>query len=864
VPEGPKLRSTHSLRSQIVALVVALVVPMLALQAWWSFNAYEGARERAWTDALAFADATSLSLRQFLAQSEELMIAHAAQSREGVVSGRDRCTEEMRGLVRTLPFLANALTIAPDGEILCSAQDAPAGASGTEWPWFGDFSRQPRFMVGPPVMGDFTKSWVLPLVAPLWGPDDVVLGAIVGTVPLLELNRLFSGVQRPEGHLITIATGDDVVVARSHDAETWLGQPLPAKTGADRVVGPGRSFADGPDLTGVERTWGQVENEIGWLVYVGVPSDIVYGPARAEALRHVAATLLVLVVGVLLAWRAYRRIAGALAELADRTRRAAVGDVIPPPSGTPTEFLAVIDQFNYSLGEQQKAEGAERAVRERFQSIFDNAVFGLYVATRDSFVEVNPALVAMLGYESSEHLIEVGPDALYLDPSVRTRLVTEWIENAQVRKHEVDWLRADGTTITVRIAGKVIGDPSEEPLFEMVVQDITAERRTEEELRQTQKMEALGKLAGGIAHDFNNLLTVIGGNAELLDDDLQAGHPLRADLSQITKATSRAASLTRRLLAFSRKGPRVEQSLDLNESLRALDQMLARVIGESTTLQTDLEAGPFQISIDPGDLEQVVLNLVLNARDSMPAGGLVTLATRAAPVAGIDTPTGTGTPGVTLTVTDTGSGMDDAVRLRMFEPFFTTKPMGEGTGLGLSTVYGIVSRGGGSITVQSQPDQGTRIEIWFPLSAGTSDAVPPADAPRAGVSGYETVLVVEDEDLVRDFVARALREAGYVVVSAKDGQEALEFLRSTTGPVDLVLTDVVMPRLGGPKLAQRLAVLMPEAAVLFMSGYVDNPFLQEALDEDMDRLLQKPFSVSALRVAVRRALDRRVAARATH
>jgi CheY-like chemotaxis protein len=298
--------------------------------------------------------------------------------------------------------------------------------------------------------------------------------------------------------------------------------------------------------------------------------------------------------------------------------------------------------------------------------------------------------------------------------------------------------------------------------------------------------------------------------------------------------------------------------MDVNEVIPELGKMLVPLIGETVVLKTDLDRDPLLISIDPGELEQVVLNLVLNARDAMPRGGRVVIRTRRAPAAdpqfpaeGPDAPTG-----VVLSVTDTGMGMHSKTRQRMFEPFYTTKPMGEGTGLGLSTVYGIVKRTGGTIAVDSEPGAGTRMTLWFPAAtaAGPSTAVV-VEAESQPVAGSERVLVVEDDALVRDFVRRALEEVGYSVSIAASGNDALELLGRDGRDVDLVLTDVVMPGLSGPELAERLTTMTPDTPVLFMSGYIDNSFINTHLRHHPGTLLRKPFTAAELRKRVRRCLD---------
>lgn len=849
MPDSHARRPRRSLRGQLTVLVLGLVVPLLALQTWWSIHDYQAARGTAEQNALAVADAVSLGVVQFFTQAERLMTATSQRFGTGWLADA-ACPEQMRTVTELYPFLQNAVAVGPDGRVVCSARGAPPGASARGWPWFAEVSENPVFTIGSPVEADFTGDWILPLVAPVTDAEGRFGGALVGTVALVELSALVGGVSISDDHLVTVATSDRIVVARSQDPETRVGSSLPPLTGSDRVVEPGRWVAAGPDLTGVQRTWGQIEIEPGWIVYVGVPDDIVFGPARSEALTHVGLSLLVMFLGILFAGRSYSRIAGALRELADRTRAATEGVAVPLPADTPVEVSEVVEQFNHTLSARERAEASERAARQRFESLFENAVVGLYVSTDDGrFLQVNQALADMLGYDGPDDLIELGPEALYADPTLRPGLISHSITSGQAPVTELEWVRADGVPITVRVGGKLIAGPDGEPVFEMIVQDVSEEKRTEDELRQTQKMEAIGQLAGGIAHDFNNLLTVIGGNVELLEDELPATAQARTDLDQISRATRRAAGLTRRLLSFSRKQRGGSQVVDVNEVVSGLAKMLVPILGERITLEIDLADRPLLVSIDPGELEQTVLNLVLNSKDAMPHGGTVQISSSA--------DSADGEPCAALRVEDTGVGMDGATRARIFEPFYTTKPMGQGTGLGLSTVYGIVKRAGGSVGVESELGQGTTMTVLLPLTTRTKAGQEEAGAPMVD-TGTERVLVVEDDELVRRFVVRALREAGYDVRSAPSGDAALEAIGADSA-VDLVLTDVVMPGLSGHDLAERLALAHPETPVLFMSGYVDDHLLQETFEDRPESLLRKPFTSAQLRISVRTILDRQAA-----
>jgi two-component system cell cycle sensor histidine kinase/response regulator CckA len=387
-------------------------------------------------------------------------------------------------------------------------------------------------------------------------------------------------------------------------------------------------------------------------------------------------------------------------------------------------------------------------------------------------------------------------------------------------------------------------------------------RASEERLRQSQKMEAVGRLAGGIAHDFNNLLTVIRGNAEMLLMDLPPESPLRADAEEVRRAADRAAALTRQLLAFSRREVVRPRVLSLNRLVGDLQRMLRRVIGEDVALETELGAGRDLVLADPGQVEQLVVNLAVNARDAVAEGGSIRVSTAEVEVGHGNggEPATRGVPAgsyVALTVSDTGSGMDEAVLERIFEPFFTTKEQGKGTGLGLATVYGIVRQSGGHVTVESAPGEGSTFRVFLPHADAPAEDAGDAAAAAGPARGSGTVLLVEDATGVRTFAARVLARCGYHVLEARDGREALDVAQAFAGRIDLLLTDVVMPEVGGPELARRLHPLRPDAGVVYMTGYADGEVLRTGLFPPGAPLLPKPFSAEALADAVEEALRTR-------
>jgi signal transduction histidine kinase/CheY-like chemotaxis protein len=388
---------------------------------------------------------------------------------------------------------------------------------------------------------------------------------------------------------------------------------------------------------------------------------------------------------------------------------------------------------------------------------------------------------------------------------------------------------------------------------------VSALRQSEEQLRQAQKMEAVGRLAGGVAHDFNNVLSVILSYGALILQDLKPADPLRADVDEICKAASRAAGLTRQLLTFSRQQVIEPKVIDLGEVLTSMDKMLQRILGEDVELVSIAPKTSGRVKVDPSHIEQVILNLVVNARDAMPTGGKLTIET--ANVVLDETyalshlPAKAG-PYVMMAVSDTGAGMDRETQTRIFEPFFTTKEHGKGTGLGLSTVFGIVQQSGGTIWVYSELGKGTTFKVYLPRVDAEVDVPKPQVAPPT-LHGTETILLVEDEEQVRTIVLSILRRQGYSVIPAQHAGEALLLCEQHPEAIDLLLTDVVMPQMSGPELAKRLASTRPEMKVLCMSGYTDDSIVRHGVLEGGVAFLQKPITPASLARRVREVLDGR-------
>jgi PAS domain S-box-containing protein len=538
--------------------------------------------------------------------------------------------------------------------------------------------------------------------------------------------------------------------------------------------------------------------------------------------------------------------------------------VILGVDGGPTGMFAAF----HDITERKLANEARRESEERYSALFRGAAEGILVADLETkmFTYANPAICRMLGY-SEEELRRLGVQDIHPAESME-HVIGEFQAQARGEKAlapELPCQRKDGSVIYADItaSGMVLNKKHYNVGFFSDVTDrklAKQEReKLEEQIRASQKMEAIGGLAGGVAHDFNNLLSVILSYTGFAMGAVKDGDPLKDDLLEVKKAADRAVALTRQLLAFSRKQVLQPVALDLNQISTGVEKMLRRILGEDIDLVQTLAPDLGLTLADPGQLEQVLMNLVVNARDAMPEGGKLTIETSnveideeyAARHVAV-------TPGsyVQIAVTDTGSGMDEQTRARIFEPFFTTKPKGKGTGLGLSTVYGIVKQSGGNVWVYSELGQGTTFKVYLPreLSATTATAIKPSAIPRR-VTGTETILVVEDEEALRKVAKRSLEAAGYRVLTAAAGDDALLVSAQHAGDIQLLLTDVVMPRMSGRVLAQELAKTRPTLKIVYMSGYTDNAIVHHGVLDAGTHFLAKPFTSAALTEKVREVLD---------
>ena len=516
--------------------------------------------------------------------------------------------------------------------------------------------------------------------------------------------------------------------------------------------------------------------------------------------------------------------------------------------------------FNAALRAAQ--EGLLRS-ESNFRSLVTNAPYGICRCDdQGTILDANPALVNMLGYGSASELVGRHLGTLYADTQQWFQLADSFRSFKEFNGVVAEWKRKDGASVVLRMSGRTIQDKDNAIYYELFAEDVTERRILEQQLRQSQKMEAIGRLAGGVAHDFNNLLMVISGYSEFLLERLGPDPKLRVPAQEIANAAQRATSLTRQLLAFSRKQMLAPKILDLNEVVTENLRMLTRMIGEDIELVMIPGENIGAVKADPGQIEQVIMNLAVNARDAMPSGGRLTIETSNVLLdeayARLHPPLEAGEY-IMLAISDTGSGMDAETQSRIFEPFFTTKGM-KGTGLGLSTVYGIVKQSGGYIWVHSEPGKGTTFKIYLPRVTSIEEtAVPQSATATAGKqNGMETILLVEDESNLRRLADQYLEKQGYTVLEAADAAAAIQICHDYQGPVHLLLTDVIMPGMNGRELAQSVTSLRPNVKVLYMSGYAENAIGQNGTLEPGVTLLQKPFTLPALKAKVREVLDAEV------
>ena len=708
------------------------------------------------------------------------------------------------------------------------------------------------------------RAWI----GPLRLDHDVVLYDVVTLITsgsdtlgyLIETRRLANG-QSLQFIRDLIGSGASFLIGNA-DGTLWtdLNHTVPAPPSPARLDAPFEYASAGSTQVAAADAIASTP----WMVLIQIPRHKAIAPARQFLVGASLIAILMIVLGAIAAWALSRSITGPLDEISRAAAGIADGDYSRRTQvSAPNELGRLAASFDAMAARIEAAAKAREDTFKLLDVVLDSAPIGFALLDRElRYLRVNEALARLNGATAADH---IGRPMRELQPELgeeregmlrrvledRTPVVdVELLRTGRAKGATERQLRASFFPVTV-VDGPPMG-------IGMFVAETTERRGLEAQLQQAQKMEAVGQLAGGIAHDFNNLLTVITSYGAMVMADLPRESPHAADVQEILNAANRASSLTRQLLAFSRRQVLQPQVLDLNVLTGNLEKMLRRLLREDIQLVTRFDPQLALVNADAGQLEQVIVNLVVNARDAMPRGGRIAIATSNVILGediGTTHPNMTPGPYVLLTVTDTGRGMDKTTQAHIFEPFFTTKPVGQGTGLGLSTVYGIVKQSGGYVWVYSEIERGTTFKVYLPAVANVPDAAEvERDSLIPPTGGPERILLVEDEPNVRRIARRILERNGYTVLEASNGAEALRILERRQEPIALVLTDLVMPEMGGRELASKLRIVSPTSRVLFMSGYTEDAVLRQSVMEPGAVFLDKPFTFDTLIRKVREAL----------
>jgi len=865
VPRLPPL----SLRTKVFATALVVAFPAASIIVYSSLRARAEALRDATLETEHLADEIAHHHQNLVAGAEQLLVTltQLPDIRSGEAA---RVHALLGGLLRINSQYTNLLVASASGRVWAQALDGPPFEVADRL-YFRSAVASGRLAAGEYVVSRSTGRPTFNLAVPFFAAPGELAGVIIAGIELRAIRRLVNLENLPPGAGYLLLDHRGLILTRDRAPEQVAGRPLPAAQ-LQRIV-------DGPDLG----AWtGSLLEDDGLLVsyrklrlagearpHLYALAAIPVAPALSRANRALLgdAALLTpfLLLAAALAWLLGERSIGRPVRLLERaSRRVAGGDLQVRVADLVQggELGALARTFDDMSRQLKERELALRQSEELYRQLFEVESDALFLVEQETgrILEVNPAASHLLGYARDE-LLGMRDVDLSADPAALRRQVSVGsgrnLVEAVFRHRDGAEIPSEAAATFFTLRGRGVMLAALRDLRQRQASD-DERRKLQDQLLQAQKMESVGRLAGGIAHDFNNLVTVINGHCDLLGERPELTPAMRQDLQLIRQAGESAAALTRQLLAFSRKQLRRPQALDLNDLVVRMDRMLRRVIGEDVRLETRLEPKPWAVLADPGQLEQVVMNLAVNARDAMPRGGTLTLATANVLLdEGYARTRRQVQPGehVLLSVSDTGAGMDAATLAQIFEPFFTTKPEGQGTGLGLSTVYGIVAQSGGHVAAYSEPGHGTTIRVYLPRAHGAPAEAPQPAAPPDAAPAGATVLVAEDSEGVRSLVREVLSRHGFTVLEARHGEEALEVARRHQGAIHLLLTDVVMPGQGGRQMAERLLALRPGLPVIYMSGYTEDAILSQGLLQASIHFIEKPFTANALLVKVSQVLE---------
>jgi PAS domain S-box-containing protein len=866
--------SFFSLRSRLILLVLIALIPSLAVIIYTGLELRDYARFKAFDKALDFSKEVSKDYQRLVESARDILftLSILPQIEE---QNRAESSKIFADLLKRTKGYTSFSAINLNGDVIASAHPLDKPINLADRRWFKEVIKSKGFVIGEYLIDRITGKPTVVLAYPVLDNTRNLKAILATGLDLEQIHPLRFKEIFPEASSFNVFDSDGTILLRQPDPGKYVGKSMVEAPIVRTVLTRREGVEETAGLEGMIRLFGFTslgEGADSLHVSIGIPRKIAFAESDWILTRNLIFLSLIGILSLGAAWliggffilQPVNRLLKITDQLAkgDLTVRSGLSFRYGEIGRLAYSFDQMADSLERREAERNRAEEELENQKEVLQRVIDN--IPVMITLYDSKGEMkllNQEFVRLVGWtaEEARHIDLL--EKVYPDPEYR-KMAWEYMMSATMDWREFKVTTRDGGILesiwsNVRLSdGTQIG----------IGIDITERNRSEKEKRvleeqfyQSQKMEAIGKLAGGVAHDFNNILTVIKGYCQLSLFAFKEGDPLKGNIEEVMKAADRAASLTRQLLAFSRRQIMEMQVLDLNYIIRNLDKMLRRMIGEDIELTTLLADDLGKVKADPGQIEQVLMNLVVNARDAMPKGGNLTIETASVK---LDEQYARNhiavTPGeyVMMAVSDTGIGMSPEVRERIFEPFFTTKEKGKGTGLGLSTVYGIVKQSDGNIWVYSEPGKGTTFKIYLPR------VDEPADELRVKVEGQEipggseTILLVEDDETVRELAVKILEKHGYEVLGAGSGDEALQICRERKKQMHLVLTDVVMPGMNGRQLAERLQEICHGFKVLYMSGYTDNAIAHHGILEKGLDFIQKPFTPEDLLRKVRKTLDK--------
>ena len=865
-----KLRRVRSslanLRTQVIVAVMLGVLPAMGLAVFASVQQREVSREDVRVALARLARVTATQHDSDAAMAQRLLTVIAASDE---VRSLDRVACD--AYVSRSSAQAAASTLAgiftPDGALVCGRSPWPTGAALVQKPWFQRAVRERQSVTVGHVVdrsGKPSSGFIRPVI----GPRGEVVGAAALVIESGWLGQLDRTAALSDQTALAIVDGEGTVLFEWHASRRVTALTPPSSRHLRGRFSDGVATLEAPGYDREPTLFAAAPLAYGphpsTFVVAGLPVAVAFGPANRLLVLQLAGLTIFGIVSLVVAHTLLTRFTlRPVGRLIDATARLAAGElsVRTGARGAAGEIAQLSFAFDLMAASLESQQQQLRESEARFRATFEAAPIGMaLVDDQGCAVESNARLRQMFGYSADElralPFAELThPEDLDSDAGAWREMVDGRCESYEVEKR---YRRKDRSEFSARLTAALVRTDAGVAAYGVrMVEDITGRKALEAQLQQSQKMEAVGQLAGGVAHDFNNLLMIILGHAEELRESLSDAQ-WRANAQAIETAAEKAASLTRQLLAFSRKQQLRLRPVNLNAIVETVDGLLRRVIGEDVAFFTAMSADLGLVKADASQLEQVLINLAVNARDAMPDGGALTIET-----ANVTLDEGYAArhvamkPGeyVMVAVSDTGCGMDAATRARIFEPFFTTKEQGRGTGLGLSTVYGIVKQCGGNIWVYSEAGRGTTFKIYLPRHEGDELPRPVVVVEPSLTTGTETILVVEDEDGVRRLLVDTLERSGYCVLAAENGALAIGVAKSHGGPIHAMISDVIMPGLNGPDVYEQISQTRPDMKVLFMSGYTDHAALHAHLIEAGSSFLGKPFTRNDLSCKLRAVLD---------